>query len=630
MLSTAQRRVARHHVRHRRLQVDRALADHVVHPRRRHAGLLQQTERLARLHRAQLQAVPNQHQRGNPERLQDALQVAHLHRPHHRGLVDHHDRIPEGLAGPGDLLLRSRPLGDVRVAGQQPLQGGGADATLHRENPRRRRGRGETEHPFARERRHLVQHPRLARPRETLHRHRRVLRQQHQPRGFLLAVRQGRSCEAPVDRLFRCERPRGADALPHAADHLLLGRQRPPRGQRALARLDQVAVPLQVGDLGFQLAVRVTARLAAQRRRQKVGLPEHRVALLQVVHRPPRRLQRREPGRRPREAPLRPVETHRVPVPRETLLRRPRLPQRRELDPSRLVLGPSRVEGRRLRGLRAVVPAPLRHVGEDVAAAGRERLQHRGRVARQLEARQPANLGRRQHVAHRIQPPREVVAVPRPDQAAVPLEGRRLDAPPLARHVPRHVGDHRVGVELRVVVAAGDVPEGRRHHAVRLHPGTPPGRRVVAPGLQELGLHPVERRAHRRVMRPQNRPVAIQERFQRHRLGGRERRVPARAVLVLPVHHPAEADLRPRHPALQDGDEPAPAHPLRQTQSGRSPAVPAVRRPVRVVVAHQVLVKHVRRRFRRRYQSARAGEHPSEPQAGPGRRSANGAGPRSP
>ena len=73
---------------------------------------------------------------------------------------------------------------------------------------------------------------------------------------------------------------------------------------------------------------------------------------------------------------------------------------------------------------------------------------------------------------------------------------------------------------------------------------------------------------------------------------------------MLAVHHPAQPEVRPRHAALEHLDKPAPAHPLRQAQRLGSPAVPAVGRPVRLVVAHQVLVKHVFRRFRRRDQGA--------------------------
>ena len=357
--------------------------------------------------------------------------------------------------------------------------------------------------------------------------------------------------------------------------------------------------------------MRVPPGLAAQSRRQQVGFAEHRMALLQVVGRLPDRFQRREARRRAREAALRPVEPYLVRIPRKPECLGAGLPHRRQLARRGLVLPLPRMQRRRLRGLRVVLPALVRHVVEDVAPARRERLQHRRRVPRKLEARQPAHLGRNQHVAHLPQPPRQIVPVPRPDQTPIALEQRRLHAPPLARRVPRHVGDHRVRMELRVVVAARNVPEGRRHKTVRLHPRTPPGRGVVAPGLKELRLHPVQRRPHRRVVRPHHRLVVVKQRLQRHRLRRREGTVPARAVLVLAVHDPAEADIRARHMALEHGDEPAPAYPFRQAQRLRSPAVPAVGRTVRLVVPHQVLVQQVVRRFRRGSQRARAREHPS-------------------
>ena len=140
----------------------------------------------------------------------------------------------------------------------------------------------------------------------------------------------------------------------------------------------------------------------------------------------------------------------------------------------------------------------------------------------------------------------------RPDQLPVPPDRRRLDAPPLARAVPGHVRHHAMRMQLRVEIAARKVPEGRRNHAVRLHPRTPPRRRVPAPRLQQLRLHPVQRRPHRLVMRADDPPVAVQQRRQRDRLRRRQRDVQPRTVLVLAVAHAAEADVRARHMSQQD------------------------------------------------------------------------------
>ena len=67
-------------------------------------------------------------------------------------------------------------------------------------------------------------------------------------------------------------------ALPHAPDHILLGPERAPRRQRAVAGRHQMAVLAQPHDLGPQIDMRVPPGLAAQSRRQQVGFAEHRMA----------------------------------------------------------------------------------------------------------------------------------------------------------------------------------------------------------------------------------------------------------------------------------------------------------------------------------------------------------------
>ena len=110
-------------------------------------------------------------------------------------------------------------------------------------------------------------------------------------------------------------------------------------------------------------------------------------------------------------------------------------------------------------------------------------------------------------------------------------------------------------VQLRVQIAARQVPEGRCNHAVRLHPRAAPRRRVPAPRLQQLRLDPVQRRPHRLVMRPDHPPVAMQQRRQRDRLRRRKRDVQPRTVLVLAVAQAPQADVRARHIPQQDGVE---------------------------------------------------------------------------
>ena len=164
---------------------------------------------------------------------------------------------------------------------------------------------------------------------------------------------------------------------------------------------------------------------------------------------------------------------------------------------------------------------------------------------RELEPRYRPHHARRHRHAERLKAPRQLVSIVRSDQLLAAADLRRLHAAPLARSIPRHVGQHAVGVELRVLIAAREMPEPRHHHAVGLDPGAAARRRVPAPGLQKLRLHPVERRAHRLVMRPDHPAVADRQRLERYRLGRREGDVPARPVLVPALTHPSEIDVGP-------------------------------------------------------------------------------------
>ena len=231
--------------------------------------------------------------------------------------------------------------------------------------------------------------------------------------------------------------------------------------------------------------------------------------------------------------------------------------------------------------------------GKNLAAPRRERIQHLARVARDLEARNPADHRRLDAEAQRDQPPGQLLAVIGADQLHVAADLRGLHAPPLSGPVARHVGQDAVRVQLRVLVPARQVPEPRRHQAVRRHPGAPPRRRVVAARLQKLGLDPVQRRPDRRVVSAKHPAVAVEQRLQRHRLRRRQREIEPRAVLVLPVARPAEPDLRPRHVTGKNALEGPGRNVLRQTQRRRPLAVPETRPPVAGVVLRVVALRLV-------------------------------------
>ena len=101
-----------------------ALAQHLVHHRRRHAGPLEHAEGLAGVHRAKLAGVSDEHHPRDVEGARDAKERLHLRRPHHRRLVHDEHRVGERVDAVGDAL----GVGQVAVAGEEPLERAGLDA----------------------------------------------------------------------------------------------------------------------------------------------------------------------------------------------------------------------------------------------------------------------------------------------------------------------------------------------------------------------------------------------------------------------------------------------------------------------------------------------------------------------
>ena len=278
---------------------------------------------------------------------------------------------------------------------------------------------------------------------------------------------------------------------------------------------------------------------------------EHRLAFLEVAHRLPGDLQRRGNRRKRNRAP-RAADDRNLPE-----LLRPGRPDRPQHRVQRLRLALPRRQRRDLRRRLAVVPALLVHMGFHLFPAGREGLLDPPVIARDLEAPHPPRHRRQDRVALRDQAPRQLVPVIGPDQYGVPVQLGRLDALPPALAVAGHVGDHRMGVQLRVKVPARDMPEQRRRHAVPLHARTPPGSGVVAPRLQLRLLDPLQRRLHRLVMAAQHAPVAArmfprrQQCRKRDGFRGGEGDVETGAMLVLAVALAPQPDVRPQHMPLK-------------------------------------------------------------------------------
>ena len=293
---------------------------------------------------------------------------------------------------------------------------------------------------------------------------------------------------------------------------------------------------------------------------------------------------------------------------------RPRLPLRLQRVEVLVDLALAGDQRRLLRQRRAVRKAVRVQPGKDLAAPRRERVQHLARVARDLKARNPADHRRLDAEAQLDQPPGQLLAVIGADQLHVAADLRGLHAPPLSGPVARHVGEDAVRVQLRVLVPARQVPEPRRHQAVRRHPGAPPRRRVVAACLQQLRFDPVEGRPDRRIVGTHHPAVAVEQRFQRHRLRRRQREIEPRAVLVLAVARPAQADLRLGHVAGKNALEGPGRDVLRHTQRRRPLAMPEARPPVPGVVLRVVaLALEIRDRHGRRAEIAQARDQPSAP-----------------
>ena len=110
----------------------------------------------------------------------------------------------------------------------------------------------------------------------------------------------------------------------------------------------------------------------------------------------------------------------------------------------------------------------LRSFTHASASARRVEKASQGRpvVAGDLETGHASHHGLFRGVAQGFETALEFAAVVGADQELGAFDLDEVGAAPFTLGVPRHVGDDRVGVELRVEIAAGVVAEGGRHQAV--------------------------------------------------------------------------------------------------------------------------------------------------------------------
>ena len=506
------------------------------------------------------------------------------------------------------------------------------------------------------EARHLLQHRRLAGSGPALHADHCIARRENVTHGVRLPGGQRRRGKAGRDRLVRAEGVDRRLALPHGLQDAPFRLDRPV-GDEGTVRTSQACLSeFPVSDEALDRLVDLVQPVASRRMAQHQCADrvswDDRASLLEVSHRAGHRLQdarlrfgdafrrSRGPAPAPRRDSLRrrldgwtrrrPAATaalvlcqacvrgHRPRhLPARLRIERPRGPQcrlvagetkgpgagaplRHQFRETRLHLAPARVERRLLRRLLRVRQAVLLQVRQDLPAAPGEGVQELRVVARQLETRHRSHHLRRHCHAQRHEPRSQLVAVVRPDQLLIPAQRRRLDALPGAVLRTRHVRQHAVGMKLGIEIPAGEVAEARHHHAVGLHPGTPLRRRIPAPGLQEIPLDPVERRPHRLVVGADDTRIPHHQGFQRHRLRGRKRDVPARAVLPFSLDDAAQPDVALRHLPRQHRLEARRHHVAAKSEVGRRPAVPEARLAVLRVVLRVVPVLLVVRDRRRR------------------------------
>ena len=188
----------------------------------------------------------------------------------------------------------------------------------------------------------------------------------------------------------------------------------------------------------------------------------------------------------------------------------------------------------------------------DLGAPRRERLDRVARDAGDLEA--AVGMGLLDVVAEPGQRGGQLAPVERAEQHLRSVELFVGHAAPLVVLAPDHVGDHGMGVELRIEIARGVVAEGGGDDLLISRPHHLPRHGILHPGLGDVFFDPRERRLHCPVMRLDDAGVAADQGRERHRLRRGEGEIAAGTVEDFPVLAPApELGARTvRHLAFED------------------------------------------------------------------------------
>ena len=337
------------------------------------------------------------------------------------------------------------------------------------------------------------------------------------------------SAGARCSRTFLFQRPDLALGAPHGdapgvhgergGQQVRSGEHRFPFGQVRRGPFDGFAFPP---------AVRLLRRLRYRRFAIRSPFGVRRVQRGNVRLRQNLRVRHAHPVRLPRTLDdLAGIESHRgglcLPVPAQRVLVHVALVR---AGHERGALGHFRV-------LVRIAQAALGHRGLDLRAARGERLDDLPRYARDLEP--PVRVTLLDPVAHPIQHRGQFGAVDHADELLAAVQRLVGHGSPLAVLAPDHVGEHGVGVKLRVEVARGVVAERRRHRLLALLPHHLPRGGVADPGFGGVSFHPVKRAFHRPVVRGDDALVPADEGDERYGLRRGESEIAAGTVGDAPV-----------------------------------------------------------------------------------------------
>ena len=286
-------RVTVSHRRDRGGQRRVALAQHLVHHRGRHACALEHPEGLARIDRAELAGVAEQHRAGHTQALGDAKERGHLRGADHRGLVQHQHRAGVVLPRPGEALSLLQRL----EAREEGLERAGLDARPLAERAHRGGRRREPVEPgHAGKPGRCAQHRGLARARVPLHPDEPVRGAGDGRHRLALAPGEGDAAREALRYRRSRQRPAYAACAAHRRQQAPLRANRRLGHERALVpprvnRLDQRPVSDQPRYRRIDLGQRVAPRRSAERERAHLRLGQQRPALVERGHRAAHRLQ---------------------------------------------------------------------------------------------------------------------------------------------------------------------------------------------------------------------------------------------------------------------------------------------------------------------------------------------------